>query len=305
VPAPALYANSATTATQPTAEANTVSAQPASAAKNPSAAPQESLASFIAKFRELSAQARPPRPAAATIESTDVRLREALAIELVSPTPEHMRNVAAEYRRLRIFDRAHTFLSKAQAADPQDAVTYDALARLWRDSGFPQLGLSDAHRAVYVAPASPAAHNTLGTILQALGHRAMARQEYERALALNPGAAYALNNLCYTALLDGEVGKAVTFCQRALDAEPTLTAARNNLALAYVSQGDHAAAAREFAAAGDRATALYNTGIVHMAQREYGSAVQAFQAAHALKPTLKTALARAKQAAEAARNTEE
>ena len=258
----------------------------------------------MAKFRELSAQARPPRAAMATIESTDPALRAALATEIAVPTAENMRAVATEYRRLGVFDRAHTYLMRALTAVPDDPVTYDAIARLWRDAGLPELGLTDAHRAVYFAPASPEARNTLGTVLQALGHRRLARQEYERALQLDPKAAYALNNLCYTSLLDGQAGQAIALCRQAIDAEPGLTAARNNLALAYQANGNPAAAQREFAAAGDRATALYNTGIVHMAQRQYDSAVKAFQEAHALKPTLTQALARARQA-ETARNTEE
>ena len=258
----------------------------------------------MAKFRELSSQARPPRAALATIESTDPALRAALAVEVVAPTAENLRAVAAEYRRLGVFDRAHTYLMRALIAVADDPVTYDAIARLWRDAGLPHLGLTDAHRAVYFAPSSPEARNTLGTVLQALGHRRLAQQEYERALELNPKAAYALNNLCYTSLLDGDAARAIALCRQAIEADPALTAARNNLALAYQANGNPAAAQREFAAAGDRATALYNTGIVHMAQRQYDSAVKAFQEAHVLKPTLTQALARAKQAA-AARNAEE
>jgi len=39
---------------------------------------------------------------------------------------------------------------------------------------------------------------------------------------------------------------------------------------------------------------------VHLARREYGSAVKAFEAAHALRPAMPTALNRARQAAAAA-----
>jgi Flp pilus assembly protein TadD len=268
-------------------------------------APATSLATYIAKVRELAAQARPPRASLQTIELVDARLREALAVQIAAPSPEHMRAVAAEYKRLGVFDQAHAYLSRALAAAPDDATTLDAIARLWRDAGFPNLALTDAHRAVYFAPDSPEARNTLGTILQALGHRRLAQDEYERALALNPTAAYALNNLCYTSLLDGEAARAVSLCRRALDTDPTLAAAHNNLALVYETLGDHAAAKREFAANGDAAGALYNAGIVHLARREYGSAVEAFEAAHALKPTLTDALARARQAASAAAAAEE
>jgi Flp pilus assembly protein TadD len=289
---------------QPTAAPASGAADPNAAPAN-GAAPATSLATFIAKVRELSAQARPARQAVPTIEGTDPKLREALALALALPTLEHLRDVAGEYRRLGVFDKAHTYLSKALAVAPGDAITLDAMARLWRDAGLPGLALSDAHRAVYFAPTSPEARNTLGTVLQALGHRRMAQQEYERALALNPTASYALNNLCYASMLDGDAPSAVRFCRRAIDADPTLVAAHNNLALAYESQGNHAAAGREFAAAGDDAAALYNTGIVHLARREYGSAVEAFEAAHALKPALESAVARARQAATAAAAAEE
>jgi Flp pilus assembly protein TadD len=299
---PASATASSTLATAPTPA---TASGAATTAKSGPAPETGSLSTFIGKVRELAAQARPERQAIPTIETTDGRLREALAVELVLPTPEHMRAVAAEYRRLGVFDKAHAHLSRALAAGPEDAATLDAIARLWRDSGFPGLGLADAHRAVYFAPDSPEARNTLGTILQALGHRQLAREEYQRAVALNPTAAYALNNLCYASLLDGDVSKASALCHRALEADPTLGAAHNNLALVYEAQGDHAAAGREFAAASDEAGALYNSGIVHLARREYGSAVKAFEAAHALKPSLTEAVARARQAASAAAAAEE
>ena len=121
----------------------------------PFAAPGESLENYIARMRALSAQARPAPavPAAQTLEATDGRLGAVLATALTSPSPAAYRAVAAEYRRLNVFDRAHSYLSRAIALDHTDAANYDALARLWRDSGFPQLGLVDAYRAVYLRPA--------------------------------------------------------------------------------------------------------------------------------------------------------
>ena len=144
------------------------------------------------------------------------------------------------------------------------------------------------------------ARNTLGTILQALGNRALAHDEYVRALEIDPSAAYALNNLCYGYTLEGETSKAIAACEQALKLQPELTAARNNLGLAHATAGDTTAAQQAFASAGDRAAALYNTGIVHLAQRHFSSAVEAFQAAHALRPEMKNALARVNQAKAAA-----
>jgi Flp pilus assembly protein TadD len=70
-------------------------------------------------------------------------------------------------------------------------------------------GLGDADRAIHYAPRSAAAHNTLGTLLAALGSWPNARLEFERALDLDPGASYAAANLCY---VDGVEGRTSPAC---------------------------------------------------------------------------------------------
>lgn len=273
-------------------------AQPASV-NPPSVDPPASmsLAEFMAKARAVAAQARPPARASITqMESADPRLAAALLGAKAVPSPIALRQVAEEYQRLGIHDRAHDYLHQALALDPRDATTYDALARLWRDGGFLDAALGDAQRALYYAPKSPAAHNTLGTVFQALGRRDQARKEYVRVLELDPTAAYALNNLCYGWILDREPGKAVDACLSALKLNPTLAAARNNLGLAYAARGDLDATRGAFERVGDPATALYNLGIVHMARREYADAVTAFAAAQRARPFFRMATTRAEQA---------
>lgn len=279
-------------------------ATPAATAAAGAHAPEDSLETFMAKVRRLSAEARPGRPVLTTVEGNDPVLAATLAEALVAPSPVAYRAVAKAYRRVGVYDQAFNFLGKASALDPKDAATYDALARLWRDSGFPQLGLGDAYRAVYYAPHSPAVHNTLGTVFQALGRRALARKEYEQALQLDPSAAYAVNNLCYGWVLEGEAAKAVTACERALAVQPGLAAAKNNLGLAHAVSGNDKAAQSAFAGSGDLANELYNTGIVRLARRDYASAVEAFEAARAARPGMALADARARQA-KAAKGSEE
>jgi Flp pilus assembly protein TadD len=276
-------------ATEPSAEA---AAQP----------PAESLETFAAKVRRLSAEARPPRPVLATIEGEDGRLKESLAVAAQSPSPATLRGVAAEYVRLGILDNAYQYLSRALALDPTDAATHDQLARWWRDSGFPHLGLGDAYRAAYYAPQSAVVRNTLGTLLQAMGRPELARREYIRAIQMDPSAAYAFNNLCYSWVLEGDAPRALAACQQAIALQPGFAPALNNLALAHAVGGNVAEAQKAFARSGDTAAALFNTGILHLAQRQYGSAVEAFQAAHALKPSPAAAarFAQARSAAAAA-----
>ena len=234
-----------------------------------------------------------------TIEAHDPALAAALARATLEPTPVNLRALAAEYHRLGIADLAVHHAQRAAAIDPGDAVSHGMLARLWRDAGFPALGLTAAHRAVFLAPEAAGHRNTLGTVLQALGHRDLARQEYARAVALDARAWYAFNNLCYAWILDVQPGRAIENCRRALDLQPGVVAAQNNLALAFAMAGDTEASARWFHASGDPARATYNEGVTHLAQGRLTAAVQSFQAAHALNPGLHMARRRALQAAAA------
>jgi tetratricopeptide (TPR) repeat protein len=192
----------------------------------------ESLEHYMARVRVLAEKAASSRqrPLVRSLEADDPVLRKALARLAASSTPAHHRDVATAYRRAGIADLAFDHYTAAVRLDRTDAAAYDGLARIWRDWGWPHLGLVEAHRAVFHDPGSSAAHNTLGTILQALRQPDAARREYELALALDPRAAYALNNLCTLDLAAGRVAAAVAGCERALALDPTLLAARRNLA---------------------------------------------------------------------------
>ena len=276
------------------------------AAHRPAAAPDRPSAveTFIEKVRHESMAARPPRAnAAATLEQRDSELGAARALVALEATPAHYRRVAVAYARLGVYDAAYNSFAAAIRLDRRDAAAYDGLARVWRDWGFPHLGLSDAYHATFFAPGSATAHNTLGTLLLNMGQPAGARAEFERALALEPGAAYALNNLCYALLLEGKRAPAIEACRRALQVEPGMPAAHNNLALAYAAAGDVAAARSEFALAGDAATVHYNLGVALMATQQYDAAAAAFDAADALRPYPPRARERARQARSLAQKT--
>jgi Flp pilus assembly protein TadD len=148
---------------------------------------------------------------------------------------------------------------------------------------------------VHYAPYSATAVNTLGTVLSATGHVVEARRAYERALALDAHAAYALNNLCYLSFLEGDIASALSECQAALAVDPRLVPARNNLALAYAALQREDLALREFLAAGDAAVASYNIGIVHTAEGRYEVAAKAFDEASRERPSWGAARARARK----------
>jgi tetratricopeptide (TPR) repeat protein len=240
--------------------------------------------------------ARPSKTLAMTLESQDGRLAAAILAVGVAPRADTYRQLAREYRRLGVLDKAHEHFSNAVAVDPTDASSYDALARIWRDWGTAYLGLGDAYRAVYYAPGSAPAANTLGTLLQATGHLEEAKLWYARAIHLDKEAWYALNNLCYAEVLTRQA--AVNTCQAAVAAAPGNKAVvpQNNLALAHVAAGDRNGARQWFRRAGEPATASYNYGIAMMATRAYEEAAAAFDEAVKADPRFTLAAKRAQQA---------
>ena len=259
-------------------------------------APADSLSTYMAKFREAAASAKPEgRPTVRTVEASDPALSAALLAATAAPSPESYRELAQEYRRLHVYDRSFDYLTRALKFDPKDAMTHDALARVWRDSGVAHLGVGDSYRAIYYAPKSAAARNTLGTLFQAMGRRAEARTQYEMAARLDPVAGYAHNNLCYGWILEGDASRALQACRRALSLDPESPIAHNNAGLAYALAGDLTAARDSFAHAG-RAAAAYNSGVVNLATRQWDEASKDFLDALAVDPSLRSAAMRARQA---------
>jgi Flp pilus assembly protein TadD len=212
-------------------------------------------------------------------------LSAALVEVAVAPTASLHLRIAERYRALGILDAAFDHFAHARELSPKRGEPYEGLARVWRDWGFLDRALGDAVRGVHYAPSSAAAHNTLGTILMAVGHRVDARRSFARAVALDAQAAYALNNLCYLSFLEGVPAQAVDECRAAITADPALSSARNNLALLYaVAQRDDLAE-REFLSAGDPVAATYNLGLVHLAAGRYDLATRAFDAASRQRPS--------------------
>src|SRR5690349_4805921 len=66
-------------------------------------APADSLSTYMAKFREIAANARPDtRPVLRTVEASDPALAAALLAAAAAPSPDSYREVAQEYRRLSV-----------------------------------------------------------------------------------------------------------------------------------------------------------------------------------------------------------
>lgn len=165
-------------------------------------------------------QVRPRSSVLETAESRAPGLAEAVARARAFPTADNHLRAAQGYLEAGIADQAFVHFERASKLDPRNAAAWDGMARIWRDWGFPALALPDAYRAVAFAPGAAAPHNTLGTVLQSLGHGPAARAEFERALRIDAGAAYALGNLCYSWLKDARPDEAAGACRAALPGAP-------------------------------------------------------------------------------------
>jgi Flp pilus assembly protein TadD len=234
--------------------------------------------------RQKQAASSPKSSFVPTIEGRDPVLGAALLRLAAEETAENHRLVAAAYINAGIPDFAYRHLRSALKLNPYDARSFEGLARLWRDWEQPGLALSDAYRAVYYDAQSPGVYNTLGTVMQALGQDANARHAFEHALRLDPGAVFALNNLCYLSLLEERDSEAESFCGKALTLDPANAVAANNLAIARAIQGDVAGAETLLLANPSVATGHYNVGMLRLSLGRYADASEAFEAAAAAAP---------------------
>jgi tetratricopeptide (TPR) repeat protein len=258
---------------------------------------QESLSDYIKKVRHLSANARPlnKNEAAESLETRDPAIAAELLQVSNQPTAERYRSLAEHYRERGVLDAAYRNFNRAIALNPRDGAAYEGLARVWRDWGLPQLAVGDAHRAMYYAPQMASARNTFGTVMQALGQYREARDAYELARLLEPEAAYPVNNLCYLSFVQGHIDAAIETCKKALEIDPSMRAARNNLALAFAASGRIDLAENQFVDVNDRASGLYNTGLVYLAAGDKTAALNAFDEATKVSPTFHVARERARQ----------
>jgi len=268
-------------------------------------APKSTLSDYVRKLRALQSKATAKSSSLPTIESSNPELARAILLLAMHESPENHRLAAMAYRKAGVLDFAYRHFQRAVILDACDGVSYDGMARLWRDWGMPDLALSDVHRALNCSKRSPEIYNTLGTVLEALGQPAAAERAYQNAVALDPRATFALNNLCYLQMSAGNASAAAHFCEAALAVDPNFAAARNNLALVEARLGDLVGAEKRLRDASANGVSLYNVGVLRLSERRYGEAALAFDQAAAAQPSLTIARQRSVQARQAARAAEQ
>ena len=111
---------------------------------------------------------------------------------------------------------------------------------------------------------SSSAHNTLGTVLDALGRTDEARTDVPRGRTRSiPAAGWALSNLCYLEFEAGHFDEARRQCEAALRRIAGARRPRTTISRSRTPRSGDLVAAREaFLVGGDSAAACYNIGIV-------------------------------------------
>ncbi len=269
-------------------------------------APQPpALSDYVRKVRALQSKAVSKNSLLPTIESSNPDLSRALLLLSMHESSENHRLAAAAYRKAGVLDFAYRHFQRASLMEPCDAVSYDGMARLWRDWGMPDLALSEVHRAVNCSKKSAEIYNTLGTVLESLGQQAAAERAYQTAVALNPHATFALNNLCYLQMIQGHGPAAARSCEAALAIDPNFAPARNNLALVQARSGDVAGAEKRLRDGSPSGVSLYNIGVLRLTEGRFAEAALVFDQASAAQPSLTIARQRSVQARQAARAAEQ
>ena len=85
-------------------------------------------------------------------EQWSLDLADALSRVADSPGAGHELGLAQAYVRAGILDQGYEHFVAALRLNPRMSAAWDGKARIWRDWGFPHLGLGDAYRAVSADP---------------------------------------------------------------------------------------------------------------------------------------------------------
>lgn len=223
----------------------------------------------------------PPAETAAstTLEGADPELSTRLRAVRTTPSAQAHRAIADAYLKLGILDAAYQHYTDVIRYAPDDARAHEAVSQIWRGWGYAGLALVSAHRAVWLAPQSPSAHNTLGAALLAAGDVNNAKLRFARAAALAPAHAYPLVNLCLAELRLEHIAEASAQCDLALALDPSNHGALTLKGFILARAGAFPDAHRMFLLAGSTAEAAYRLGQAYAAAGRVDDAVRAFQAA--------------------------
>ena len=206
---------------------------------------------------------------------------------VVAVAPVLVRQAIREHRSGRL-DVAADLYGRALAAYPADPDALHLLGALWLQRGDAVAATPYAAKSLLVEPGLAYAYNNLGLILKGAGHRAAAARCYLQATLISPAFAEAHSNLGVVLKVEGRTSLAVRHYRLALDLNPTLGETWNNLANALQELGELEDAVEAFLSAAelmpDCGTVHYNAGVLLMRLGRPEDALVHLQASVELEP---------------------
>jgi tetratricopeptide (TPR) repeat protein len=166
------------------------------------------------------------------------RSRVSQSLQALSPTPGLLLLAARTYGSTGDLLNAEHLLRRAIDLDPTNLGAYTLLGQIY----LKQQRLEEASREfdkLAERQSSPVAALTMsGLILQALNQHEQARSRYERAVAIDPRAGVAANNLAWLHLQSGRrLDESVRLARLAVEAMPDSSQALDTLGWSYYKSG--------------------------------------------------------------------
>jgi len=179
-------------------------------------------------------------------------------------------------------------LRDAVALEPTSADSHFKLGAVLDRLGDRERAVEEYRRALAINPNHATAHNNLGNSLHAMGDSEAAKEHLAAAVRCDPSYAHAYHNLGYLLASENRLEDAAEAYSRAMSLDPTLSEAMNNLGVVRQKQRRFSDAAAchllAVAARPDHAEAYSNLGSAYQAQGLLHEAIAAYRKAIALRP---------------------
>ncbi len=200
----------------------------------------------------------------------------------IAESPEDVgsrRTLAGHYLKEGLYYSAFELYEQIRSTGFEDATAERGLARIWDEWGHYSLAKQHAERALALDPQSAEALELLGKIHLHRNEPQAALSAFLEALARTPENPSLHSTIGSVLLKLGNSGEAREYLEEAVALDPALIEARNNLAEALARLGDDDGALHEFAVANPPAAAFNKLGLVYLADRKWEKAQNAFKQA--------------------------
>ncbi|MFW6163234.1 MAG: tetratricopeptide repeat protein, partial [Planctomycetota bacterium] len=217
-------------------------------------------------------------------------IRQVQAFLEISPnSPKAMELLGASCSTAQRHEEAAEAYSAAVRLNPSDIGCVAAAAKAFRAAGEPAKAKACCQAYVDAWPTDPRGHLLLGDTLLADDGAAEARREFDEALRLAPDSLDALRRLVRVCIGQGAFGGGIEACEAYLKRHPEDARAWHLLAGPHAAKGGLADAQRCLARAlrldGDLVQARFDLGNIHLRRKDYGRAIEHFEAVAERRPS--------------------